>query len=94
MEKEKFDFEAFVKLAGEQLRSGKPLTGSEGVFTPLLKKVLEASLEGELDQHLAETRKDNKNRRMATHKKISQGLWGASIFFRPATATPVSSPRL
>ncbi|MDB5201275.1 MAG: hypothetical protein JWQ27_1763, partial [Ferruginibacter sp.] len=25
MGKEKFDFEAFIKQAGEQLRSGKPL---------------------------------------------------------------------
>ena len=33
MAKEKFDFEAFVRQAGEQLRAGKPFTGTEGVFT-------------------------------------------------------------
>jgi putative transposase len=81
MEKEKFDFEAFVKKAGEQLRSGKPLTGSEGVFTPLLKKVLEASLEGELDDHLADTRKDKKNRRNGyAQKNISSSLGSFDIF--------------
>ena len=48
MEEKKFDFEAFVHQAGEQLRSGKPFTGSDGGFTPLLKHILEASLEGEL----------------------------------------------
>lgn len=40
MEKEKFDFEAFIKAAGEQLRCGKPLVGADGVFTPLLKQVI------------------------------------------------------
>src|SRR6476661_1471305 len=81
MEKEKFDFEAFIKQAGEQLRSGKPLTGAEGVFTPLLKKVLEASLEGELDDHLEETRKDKKNRRNGhAQKNISSSLGSFDIF--------------
>ena len=50
MAKEKFDFEAFVRQAGEQLRAGKPFTGTEGVFTPLIKQILEAPLEGELDE--------------------------------------------
>jgi transposase-like protein len=81
MKKEKFDFEAFVKKAGEDLRSGKPLTGTDGVFTPLLKKVLEASLEGELDQHLSETRKSGKNRRNGhAQKNISSSLGSFDIF--------------
>src|ERR1700709_789305 len=81
MEKEKFDFEAFVKQAGEALRSGKPLTGAEGIFTPLLKKVLEASLEGELDSHLKQTRKGGRNRRNGhTQKNISSSLGSFDIF--------------
>ena len=44
MKKEEFDFEKFSKQAMEDLRAGKPLTGSDGVFTPLLKRFLEASL--------------------------------------------------
>jgi hypothetical protein len=55
MGKKNFGFEDFVKQAGEQLCSGKPLVGAEGVFTPLLKKVIEASLEGELNEHLKDT---------------------------------------
>ena len=39
-EKEKFDFEAFARAAADQLRAGKPMVGSDGVFTPLLKKSL------------------------------------------------------
>ena len=36
MEKKPFDFDAFVKEAGEQLLSGKPLVGAEKVSRPLL----------------------------------------------------------
>jgi transposase-like protein len=81
MEKEKFDFEEFARKAGEQLRQGKPFTGSDGVFTPLLKKILEASLEGELDEHLQETRTGKKNRRNGrTQKNIQSSLGGFEIF--------------
>lgn len=81
MEEKKFDFEAFVKQAGEQLRSGKPLTGADGVFTPLLKQIIEASLEGELDDHLQETRKETKNRRNGhAQKNIQSSLGGFDIF--------------
>ena len=79
MEKEKFDFEAFVKQAGEQLRSGKPLVGAEGVFTPLLKKVIESSLEGELDDHL-KGKKGINRRNGHTKKNIQSSLGGFDIF--------------
>jgi len=81
MEEKKFDFEAFVKQAGEKLRSGKPLTGADGVFTPLLKQIIEASLEGELDDHLQQTRKETKNRRNGhAQKNIQSSLGGFDIF--------------
>jgi transposase-like protein len=92
MEEKKFDFEAFVHQAGEQLRSGKPFTGSDGVFTPLLKHILEASLEGELDAHLSETRKTEKNRRNGhAQKNIQSSLGGFDIFsprYRNSTFEP------
>lgn len=81
MEDKKFDFEAFVRHAGEQLRSGKPLTGADGVFTPLLKQIIEASLEGELDDHLKDTRKVAGNRRNGhAQKNIQSSLGGFDIF--------------
>lgn len=81
MEDKKFDYEAFVRQAGEQLRSGKPLTGKDGVFTPLLKQVLEASLEGELDEHLQQTRRSEQNRRNGhAQKNIQSSLGGFEIF--------------
>ena len=72
MEKKNFDFDNFIKEAGAQLRSGQPLVGVEGIFTPLLKRVIEASLEGELDQHLKETKKGEGNRQRAYAKKYSK----------------------
>jgi len=70
----KFDFEKFSKQAIEDLQSGKPLTGTDGVFTPLLKMILEASLQGELESHLKDT-KPNKNRRNGSSKKqIQSGI--------------------
>ena len=83
MEKEKLDFEEFARKAGEQLRAGKPLTGRDGVFTPLLKKVLEASLEGELDAHLDETREAEKNRRNGKQRKNIQSSLGGFEIFSP-----------
>jgi putative transposase len=79
MEKKDFDFDAFVKQAGEQLRSGKPLVGADGVFTPLLKKVIEASLEGELDDHL-KGKKGSNRRNGHTQKNIQSSLGGFEIF--------------
>ncbi len=47
---DEFDFEEALKA----LQSGKAITGKDGVLTPLIKKLTEAALEGELDSHLAE----------------------------------------
>jgi putative transposase len=97
METEKFDFEAFARKAGEQLRQGLPLTGKDGIFTPLLKKVLEATLEGELDNHLEETRKEGKNRRNGhTQKILKSSLGGIEIFAprdRNGTFEPETIPK-
>ncbi len=62
-EKDSFDFGAFEAEALSKLREGKPLEGSDGVLAPLLKRRLEASLEGEMDAHLAEEKANgNANR--------------------------------
>ena len=81
MEEKNFDFEFFVKQAGEQLRSGKPLVGADGVFTPLLKRVIEASPEGELNAHLQSADKQEKNRRNGAHPKKYTKLFGRLCYF-------------
>lgn len=47
-----FNFEEFREAAISQIKSGQPLTGKGGILTPLLKELLEAALEGEMDSHL------------------------------------------
>lgn len=52
MKTEQFDFEAFKPIAKERLKAGKGLPGSEGVFSPLMKRILEEALENELEVHI------------------------------------------
>lgn len=60
---EKFDFDKALKA----LQSGQPITGKDGVLTPLIKQLTEAALAGELESHLANdvvpNRKNGKSRK-------------------------------
>jgi transposase-like protein len=60
METDKFDYEKFKKDAAQRLKNGESLLGKEGVFTNLLKDFLEATLEGELESHIATDKKANR----------------------------------
>jgi transposase-like protein len=60
METNKFDYEKFKKEAAQRLKNGESLLGKEGVFTNLLKDFLEATLEGELESHIATDKKANR----------------------------------
>lgn len=46
-----------------QIKTGKALFGKGGALAPLLKSILEAALEGELDDHIQESREQEGNRR-------------------------------
>lgn len=49
-----FNFEDFQKEAIDKLKTGQSLTGKDGVLTPLIKQILEAALDGEMDSHLSD----------------------------------------
>jgi putative transposase len=51
---ENFDFNQFKTEAIDRLKSGESLTGKDGILTPLLKEILEAALDGEMDAHLSD----------------------------------------
>ncbi len=60
----------FEKEAAERLRRGEELSGKDGILAPLIKRIVEASLEGELDAHLSEERsKGQSNRRNGRQSK-------------------------
>src|SRR3990167_10116639 len=75
---EQFDFIQFQKDAIDKLKSGQPLTGKDGVMTPLIKQILEAALEGEMESHLSECDEQGQiNRRSGKTKKIVKTGTGA-----------------
>lgn len=94
MEKEKFDFEKFAAEAAEKLRQKQPLTGKEGVFTPLIKKILEAAMEGEMEAHLDQTRKESKNRRNGRSAKNIQSSMGSFEIFSPRDRNATYEPQI
>jgi putative transposase len=73
-----FDFKQFQKAAISKLKSGQSLTGKDGILTPLIKEILEAALEGEMDSHLSDCRlQEQSNRRNGKLKKTIKTGTGA-----------------
>ena len=59
IEKQQFDFNDAV----QQLLSGKNINGKDGILAPLVKQLVEAALEAELDSHITQdVFSGNKNR--------------------------------
>jgi len=73
MEKSKKGAEELFEDALAALKSGKTLEGKDGALTPLIKRLIEASLEGELDAHLDESRPNRRNGKSTKRVKTSHG---------------------
>jgi len=72
-----FDFKSFEDSAIAGLQSGQPLFGEGGVLKRLVKHLVEASLEGELDAHLQSQRGkeiSNKRNGRGRKKRLRTGL--------------------
>jgi len=61
------DFNVMQQQMIEDLKAGRSLIGRDGALTPLIKQVIEASLEGEIEAHLQDSAP--KNRRNGKLKK-------------------------
>lgn len=72
---EHFDFKQFQQEAITKLKSGQPLAGAEGVMTPLIKQIIEAALEGEMDAHLSDCKEDGLANRQWKDKKDCQNRY-------------------
>jgi putative transposase len=81
--KKKINFEEFSKKAAELLKQGKPITGENGIFTPLIKQIVEAALEGEMDTHIKQTRERENNRRNGHGSKNLKSSGGAFEILTP-----------
>lgn len=58
-----FDWDSFKDEAVNRLKSGDDLGGKDGILAPLIKDLLEASLDGELSHHLSEERAAGRSNR-------------------------------
>lgn len=59
------DFEAFRKEAAKKMKAGQPLTGESGILTPLLKSIVETSLDAEIEQHMEAAMTNRRNGKLS-----------------------------
>jgi transposase-like protein len=76
--KKPFDFKRFEQEAIEQLQQGKPLEGKDGVLAPLIKQLVEASLNGEMNAHLSDAKRINR-RNGKTGKQVKTAFGSVEI---------------
>ncbi|MBL7815341.1 MAG: IS256 family transposase [Saprospiraceae bacterium] len=75
-----FNFEHYKSEAVSGLLNGQPLTGKDGVLTPLIKEFLEAALAVELKAHLRASKDDGEeNRRNGHMSKEVRSLGGGTF---------------
>lgn len=73
-EKQQFSYQSFEEEALKGLLEGKRLEGKDGVLAPLIKRLLEAGLQGEMKQHLSEDPLPNRrNGKMGKQVKTAFG---------------------
>ena len=89
---EKFDFEAFKAEALAKLKAGESPLGKEGVFAPLLKAFLEEALNGELEDHLAES--EGPNRKNGKTKKRLRSSYGEIELESPRDRSGAFRPKI
>jgi putative transposase len=55
------DLDSFKRPAIEKIYQGKPLTGKNGIFSDMIKEILETALSEELNQHLKREKQEFSN---------------------------------
>lgn len=69
---------SFELEAVERLQKGEDLGGKDGILAPMIKRILEASLDGELSAHLEmERQSGKKNRRNGNQSKLVKTPYGS-----------------
>lgn len=91
-QKEKFDYKTFETDAIKQLREGRKLEGKDGVLAPLIKRLVEAGLNGEMDGHLTESK--TVNRRNGKNSKRVKTAFGAVDVTTPRDRNSTFEPQL
>ena len=89
-----FDFEEFKAQAIEKLKAGMPLSGKDGVLTPLLENLLNSTLEGEMDSHLDGVEREMGNRRNGHMSKQVQTSMGEITINTPRDRDGTFDPQV
>lgn len=93
MEKEKFDFEAYKREAVRKLMNKEPGTSIDKLMKPLMKQIIEAALEGEMDAHMQQDR-DESNRRNGKSRKRVKSKEGAFELETPRDRHGTFAPQI
>lgn len=88
MTQPKFDMDAALK----SLQEGKPLTGKDGILTPLIKQLTETAMQAELTAHLAGD--DTPNRKNGTTSKTMKGPTGSFELNTPRDRAGTFEPQI
>lgn len=89
------DFEKYEQEAINQLRAGKPFTGESGILTPLIKRIVEASLNAEMEVHMEDCDVGGiKNRRNGKTSKTLQTASGPIELDTPRDRAGTFEPEL
>ena len=91
-EKSTFDYEQFESEALKSLQAGKPLEGKNGILAPLIKRLVEAGLNGEMDAHLSGSK--GKNRRNGRTGKQVKTAFGKVEIETPRDREGSFSPQM
>lgn len=94
MEEEKpdFNYKEFEQEAIQRLQGGQPLEGKDGVLAPLIKRLIEAGLNGEMDAHLID--RSGKNRRNGKMGKQVKTAFGKVEIDTPRDRNSTFEPQL
>ena len=91
IENQQFDFNDAV----QQLLSGKNINGKDGVLAPLVKQLVEAALEAELDSHITQdVFSGNKNRKNGKTSKTIKSTSGTFSLDTPRDRAGSFEPQL
>lgn len=85
------ELEKLFEEALETIKTTRKLEGADGAMTPLIKRLLELSMEGEMDAHLSE---DRPNRRNGRGKKKLKTSFGEVPLETPRDRDATYSPQL
>ena len=91
IENKEFDFNDAVK----DIMNGKSISGKDGILAPLVKQLVEAALEAELESHIAQdVFSGNKNRKNGTSSKTIKTEGGEFLLDTPRDRAGLFEPQL